>query len=137
MNKAILIGRLTADPELRYTQSGKAVCGFTLAVDRVGKDGEREADFINCTVWNKAAESLAQYMRKGYRIGIDGSIRVESYEKDGQRRWATKVLCQHIEFLESKHDNRTAAPAQNNVVTDAYGNAFGTEVSFSDEDLPF
>lgn len=131
MNKVLLVGRLTADPELRYTPNGAAVCDVTLAVDRVSRDGERAADFIFCQVWNKQAESLAKYMRKGYRIGIEGWLNIDSYEKDGQRKWVTRVICQRVEFLESKHDDRPA------VVKDAMGGGFGTEVEFKDEDLPF
>ena len=140
MNKVILIGRLTADPELRYTPNGSAVCDFTLAVERVVSDGEKKADFIFCNVWNKQAESLAKYMRKGQRIGVEGRLSVENYEKDGQRKWATRVVCQRIEFLESKQSNGAAQKDQGEkggkVVT-KNGEEIGVEVSFRDEDLPF
>lgn len=131
MNKVLLVGRLTADPELRYTPNGSAVCDVTVAVDRVSRDGERAADFIFCQVWNKQAENLAKFTRKGYRVGVEGWLNVDSYEKDGQRKWVTRVVCQRVEFLESKHDDRPA------VVKDARGVDFGTEVQFKDEDLPF
>lgn len=131
MNKVLMVGRLTADPELRYTPNGSAVCDVTVAVDRVSRDGERAADFISCQVWNKQAENLAKFMRKGYRVGVEGWLNVDSYEKDGQRKWVTRVVCQRVEFLESKHDDRPV------VVKDARGVDFGTEVQFKDEDLPF
>lgn len=88
MNKVILIGRLTADPELRYTPSGAAVCSFRIAVDRPfnSQSGEREADFINIVVWNKAAENTAKYMSKGRQIAVEGRLQIRSY--DGQRRSA-------------------------------------------------
>lgn len=96
MNKVILIGRLTADPELRYTPSGTPVASFRIAVDRPFSNkqtGEKEADFINCQIWNKAAESLAKYMTKGRQIAVDGRLQVRSYDgKDGQKHWVTEVL---------------------------------------------
>ena len=89
MNKVILIGRLTADPELRYTPSGAAVCSFRIAVDRPfnSQSGEREADFINIVVWNKAAENTAKYMSKARQIAVEGPLQIRSYDgNDGQPR---------------------------------------------------
>ena len=104
MNKVILIGRLVADPELKYTPSGKAVCNVTVAVDRQSKDGG--TDFIDVVVWNKSAENLAQYMSKGRQLAVDGSIQKRSYEdKEGNKRWVTEVLANRIEFIGSKGDN--------------------------------
>lgn len=105
MNKVVLVGRLTRDPELKYTNNNTAVCQFTIAVNRtyVGKNGEREADFINCVVWRQQAENLARYMRKGSLIGVDGQIQTRSYDDaNGVRRFVTEVLCDSIHFLESK-----------------------------------
>ena len=102
MNKVILIGRLTADPELRYTPSGAAVCSFRIAVDRPfnSQSGEREADFINIVVWNKAAENTAKYMSKGRQIAVEGRLQIRSYDgNDGQRRWVTEVVADRVEFL--------------------------------------
>ena len=102
MNKILLVGRLTKDPELRYTQSGIAVASFTLAVNRrfTNQNGEREADFINCVAWQKAAEFVANYFKKGQQMGLEGRLQVRSYEgNDGQRRWVTEVVAEQIEFV--------------------------------------
>ena len=95
MNKIFLIGRLTKDPELRYTPSGAAVCSFTLAVDRrfTNQSGEREADFINIVVWNKAAENCAKYLSKGRQAAVEGRLQIRSFDgNDGQRKWVTEVI---------------------------------------------
>lgn len=107
LNRIVLIGRLTRDPELRFTQSGKAVCQFTLAVDRAftGADGNREADFINIVVWNKAGENCAQYLAKGRMTAVDGRLQIRSYEdKDGNRRYATEVIAENVRFLSPKSE---------------------------------
>ena len=133
MNKVILIGRLTKDPDLRYTPNGVAVCGFTLAVDRpVQKGGEKETDFIDCVVWNKAAENVAKYLAKGRQAGVEGRVQIRSYNgKDGQRHWRTEVVCNNVEFLGSGESKKQAG-ADKTVASGA-----GQEVSFSDADLPF
>lgn len=102
INKVVLIGRLTKDPELRYTQSGIAVTRFTLAVDRGFKnqDGEKQADFIPITVWRGAAESCAKYLAKGRLVAVSGRIQTGSYEKDGQRHYTTDVVADEVRFLE-------------------------------------
>ncbi|EKX81434.1 single-stranded DNA-binding protein [Clostridium botulinum CFSAN001628] len=103
MNKVVLIGRLTKDPELKFTPgNGTAVATFTLAVDRrFSKDGQREADFIPIVVWGKQAESTANYMSKGKLMGVSGRIQTRSYEaKDGTRRYVTEVIAEEVKFLE-------------------------------------
>ena len=109
MNKVVLIGRLTKDPELRFTPgNGAAVATFTLAVDRrFSKDGQREADFIPIVVWGKQAESTANYMTKGNLVAVSGRIQTRSYEaKDGTRRYVTEVIADEVKFLEfSKTSN--------------------------------
>jgi single-strand DNA-binding protein len=104
MNKVVLIGRLTKDPELKFTQgSGNAVATFTVAVDRrlSNKDGVRETDFIPIVVWGKQAESTANYMSKGKLIGISGRIQTRSYDaKDGTKRYVTEVVAEEVQFLE-------------------------------------
>lgn len=105
MNKVILIGRLTKDPELKHTSSGISVVQFTVAVNRrfQAQDGSRQADFINCVVWRGQAENLAKYVRKGAMIGIEGQIQVRNYEDNGGvKRYVTEVICDNITFLESK-----------------------------------
>ncbi len=103
LNRVILIGRLTADPELRYTQSGTAVANFRLAVDRpfLNQSGEREADFIPIVVWDKQAENCANYLNKGRLVAVDGRLQVRSYDaQDGSRRWVTEVVAQDVRFLD-------------------------------------
>ena len=105
MNKVILIGRLTADPELRYTPSGAAVCSFRIAVDRPfnSQSGEREADFINCVIWRQQAENLANWAKKGALIGITGRIQTRNYEnQQGQRVYVTEVVADSFQLLESR-----------------------------------
>ena len=107
MNKAILIGRLVRDPELRTTSSQTAVTTFTIAVDRRFKNasGERQADFISCVAWRQQAEFVARYFGKGNRIGVVGSIQTRNWEdKDGHNRTTTEVVVDEIEFVESKTD---------------------------------
>ena len=106
MNKVVLIGRLARDPEVRYTQSGKAVTSFTLAVDRrVRKDvdAQQTADFIPVVAWDKLAEICGNYLAKGRRTAVEGHIQVRSYEaKDGAKRYATEVIAENVEFLGDK-----------------------------------
>lgn len=110
INRTILVGRLVADPELRYSQTGIPVCRFRLAVNRpfANQNGEREADFINCVAWRKQAENLANYMRKGSLVGIDGRIQTSSFEgSDGKRVFMTEVVADSIQFLESKNTSNS------------------------------
>lgn len=132
MNQVMLIGRLTKDVELRYTPNGSPVCEVTVAVNRLKKgDREKEADFIQVTVWGKSAENLAQYKGKGDQIAVEGRLTVDSYtDKDGNKRWKTFVTANRIEFIGGGRGDGKKAVA-------SAGCDFGTEVSFSDEDLPF
>lgn len=104
MNKVVLIGRLTKDPELKFTPgSGTAVATVTLAVDRrlPNKDGQREADFITVVIWGKQAENTANFMSKGRLLGVSGRIQVRSYDaKDGTRRYVTEVVAEEVQFLD-------------------------------------
>ena len=100
LNSVVLIGRLTREPELRFTESNKAVATFTLAVDRpFNKD---ETDFIPVVVWQKQAENCANYLSKGSLAAVEGRIQVRSWEKDGQKRWATEVVANNVRFLDRK-----------------------------------
>lgn len=111
MNKAILMGRLTKEPELKSTQNGISRCSFTLAVDRRFKnaDGERETDFINCTAWRGTAEFITNYFRKGQRIAIVGSIQVRSYETDaGERRYITEVIADEAYFADGYQESKNS-----------------------------
>ncbi|WP_188433490.1 single-stranded DNA-binding protein [Kroppenstedtia guangzhouensis] len=139
MNRATLVGRLTKDPELRFTPNGVGVATFTLAVNRpfATKNGDREADFIRVVVWRKAAESAAQYLKKGSLAGVDGRLSSRSFEKDGQRVFVTEVVADQVQFLEPKgsrgNGNGSHQPSSNE------GNPFAGDgpVDISDEDLPF
>ena len=133
MNKVLLTGRLTRDPELRYTSNSKAVCNFTIATNRpVVRDGEKIADFINCIVWGKTAENLSKYQSKGSLIGIDGRLESRSYDdKDGNKRYVTEVPVEHIEFLGSKSDGQTETKESNHY------EEFGNAIEISDDELPF
>lgn len=104
MNKVLLIGRMTKDPETRYTQSGTAVATFTLAVDRrFKKDGQPSADFISCVAWNKLAEVIANNLVKGRKVGIEGRLQVRSYDaQDGSKRYVTEVIVDELDFCDSK-----------------------------------
>ena len=104
INRTILVGRLTKDPELRKTQSGLSVTSFTVAVNRRKKeDGTQEADFINAIVWRGGADFISQYGRKGALVGIDGRIQTRSYDdSNGKKVYVTEVLCDSVQLLESK-----------------------------------
>ncbi|CAJ1317295.1 Single-stranded DNA-binding protein [Paenibacillus nuruki] len=107
LNRVILIGRLTKDPELRYTPAGVAVTQFTLAVDRpfTSQGGEREADFIPVVTWRQLAETCANYLRKGRLTAVEGRIQVRNYENnEGKRVYVTEVIADNVRFLESNRD---------------------------------
>lgn len=105
INRVILVGRLTKDPELRYTPNGVAVATFTLAVNRTytNQQGEREADFINCIVWRRQAENVANYLKKGSLAGVEGRIQTRSYEnQEGRKVYVTEVVADSVQFLEPR-----------------------------------
>lgn len=135
MNKVVLIGRLTKDPELRYTESNIAVATFTLAVNRsrTNSNGEREADFINIVVWRKQAENAKDYLFKGGKVAIEGTIQTRNYENNnGQRRYITEVIANSLEFLDSKKDSNSKQENENNPFAD-----FGQQISIDPDELPF
>ena len=160
MNKAILIGRLTKDPELRTTPTGRNVCQFSVAVSRnfTNANGEREADFINCVVWDKQAENLVKYQKKGNQIAVEGRIQTRNYDdKDGKKVYVTEILASNISFLDSKGTNTSSndfnslpePPREDSVSSSNMNNmetvsvdkdpfeAFGDSIEISDNDLPF
>nr|DAT15409.1 MAG TPA: Single strand binding protein [Caudoviricetes sp.] len=131
MNKVILIGRLTADPDIRRTQSGKCVASYRLAVDRPFKsDGQPEADFISCVAWGKSGEFCQRYLHKGMKIALEGRIQTRTYDdKDGKKVYVTEVIVEHHEFCEGKRSADSggyAEPAQG-----------FTEIDDDGSDLPF
>ncbi len=115
MNKVFLIGRLTKNPELRYTVNNVAVCRFNLAVDRPKlKDKEQEADFINCVAYNKLAENITKYQSKGNQLAIIGRIQTSSYDaQDGTKRYTTDVVVNEVQFLDSKNDSQDSSQQSN------------------------
>lgn len=148
LNRAILVGRLTKDPEFRTTQSGVNVATFTLAVNRTftNAQGEREADFINIVVFRKQADNVNNYLKKGNLAGVDGRIQSRSYEnKEGQCVFVTEVVADSVQFLEPKNNNqknnqsqqqRGQAPTGNNPFGNGMQNANGP-IEITDDDLPF
>ena len=140
MNQINLIGRLTRRPELKYTSSNKAVCDFSIAVNRnyTNENGEREADFINCQVWNKQAENLCKYQDKGNQIAVEGNLRVQSYDdKDGNKRYATFVLVNNIEYLESKKNDTKNVSNEKSKNNDKVYEDFANEIELTDDDIAF
>lgn len=150
MNKTTLIGRLTKDPELRFTPgTGKAVCNFTLAVDNYNsKSGEHGADFIPIVVWGKMAEACGNYLHKGSLVAVDGRISTRNYDaKDGTKRYITEVVANPfggIQFLDSKkgNNNNTGNNAGNNGGNsfggDVFGDNFDEDITpVDDGDMPF
>ena len=128
MNNVSLVGRLTADPEIKHTQSGTAYTRFSVAVDRPVKQGEeKQADFINIVAWNKTAEFVCRYFTKGQRIGLTGSIRTGSYtDKDGNKRNTVEVWANNVEFVEKKTSVQPTVQPETIDITVP-----------DDEDLPF
>ena len=125
MNIAVLIGNLTKDIEMRYTQTGKAVANFTIAVNRPFKNaqGEYDADFIPVVVWDKLAENCANFLKKGSRVGVSGRIQVRTYDdKQGIKRYVTEIIANEVKFLDGKEKNddfnRDDAPGFNQVDVD-------------------
>ena len=136
-NLAVLTGRLTADPELKYTQNNVPVCSFSIAVDRRYKQGEeRQADFINITAWRQTAEFISKYFSKGSMIGIEGSIQTRRYQdKDGNNRTAFEVIANNVQFVESKRDGVASTNEAPTSFSNAGANDFA-EIS-ADDDLLF
>lgn len=130
LNRIVLIGRLTKDPELRYTPNGKAVASFTLAVDRPfrNQQGEREADFINIVVWGAQAESCANYLSKGKLAAADGRLQIRSFDgQDGQKRWVTEVVADNVRFLSPKDNSGSTGIGASDI----------SKNEISDDDIPF
>ncbi|MFA7689085.1 MAG: single-stranded DNA-binding protein, partial [Bacilli bacterium] len=117
MNKACLVGRLTRDPELRYTGSNIPVATFTVAINRTytNQSGEREADFINIVVWRKQAENVKNYLNQGSLVSVEGRIQTRSYDaQDGSKRYVTEVVADSVQFLETKAQSQNRGKANNN-----------------------
>ena len=164
MNKVILIGRLTKDPELRYTGSNRAVTQITVAVNRTftNQNGEREADFINVVIWDKQAENVAKYLTKGRLVAVEGRIQTRNYDNnEGKKVYVTEVVALSVQFLESKGSNTNVnnssnpfdnmvdtpntyapidEPSKQNETVDVSKDpfeSFGQSIDLSDDELPF
>ncbi|MDU9272033.1 single-stranded DNA-binding protein [Staphylococcus pseudintermedius] len=136
LNRTVLVGRLTKDPDFRTTPSGVEVATFTLAVNRnfKSKDGEQQADFINCVVFKKQAENVKNYLSKGSLAGVDGRLQSRSYEnQEGRRVYVTEVICDSVQFLESKSNGQSNSQAKQQQRQD---NPFDNS-DFDDSSLPF
>jgi single-strand DNA-binding protein len=150
LNRVVLVGRLTKEPELKFTPNGVAVATFTLAVNRnfSNANGERETDFINCVVWRKPAENVANFLKKGSLAGVDGRIQTRNYDgQDGKRVYVTEVLAESVQFLDSKPRNEEGntntngnqqqrSQSQYSRVDDDPFNGKG-QINIQDDDLPF
>ena len=150
INRTVLVGRLTKDPELKYTPSGVPMARFTLAVNRPfsNQQGEKEADFINCVAWRKQAENLSNFMKKGNMVGIEGRIQTGSFEgQDGKRVFTTDVIADSIQFLErnqqSQSNHQQSSQQQyggqqnyTRMDEDPFANSKGP-IEVSEDDLPF
>jgi len=126
LNRVILIGRITADPEIRYTQSGIPVASFSLAVDRRFKSssGEKMTDFIRCVAWRKTAELMSQYVKKGYMLAIDGNLQMNKFQtKEGENRTTYEVVAENVQFLDRGGKGGS-------------GGGYESSPSYSDEDAP-
>lgn len=152
INRVVLTGRLTKDPEPRTTKTGKTYVSFALAVDRSRKvEGQPEADFINCVAWNRQADTMAQYLHRGSLIGVDGRLQTRNYEnQQGQRVYITEVLVESFAFLESRAQSQPgqsgygqSASQPNQTHHEGYGSVHTSDAYYDDEgidvnnDLPF
>ena len=153
MNRVELIGRITRDPELRYTNNNIATCRFTLAVNRPfqSQSGEQGTDFINIVVWRKQAENVSKYVSKGSLVAVEGRIQTGSYERDGQRVYTTDVVADSVQFLESKSQSQSRSTSDDVTLADfvqdnnsdesdmsdeVFAN-FGDSIEISDDDIAF
>lgn len=150
INRTVLVGRLTKDPELRYTPNGVAVANFTIACDRpfTNQQGERDADFIRCVVWRRSAENVANYLQKGSLAGVDGRIQTRSFDNnEGRRVFITEVVADRVQFLEPKGSSRApgeepmGAHGGDHTNQSPFGDdpfaGDGKPIDISDDDLPF
>ena len=127
INKVVMVGNMTRDPELRRTANGSPVASFTLALNRI-----QQADYISCVVWGKIAESTAQYCSKGSKVGVVGHLQSRSYDNaQGQRVYVTEVVCEQVDFINTRNQENNAQPQQ------VENNPFDQSFKIMDEDLPF
>lgn len=144
MNRVILTGRITKELEVRYTSNNNAVCEFTIATNRpVTRDGEKQADFINCTVFGTQAENLQKYQGKGSLIAVDGEIRVDQWKNEqGENRYKTYVFVSKVEYLGNKPKEETTEKTDGEILRDVVNDVdpyadFGQQIQIDESDLPF
>ena len=154
MNKVLLVGRLTRDPEMRTTGTGMVVTKFSVAVNHnfTDRNGERGVDYINCSAFNRQAENIAKYCKKGTLVSVEGSIRTGSYDApDGTKKYTTDVACNQVNFLSTKNDNSNNFEVNSMSIDNNYQDpeipstnleedpfkSFGEEITLSSDDLPF
>lgn len=144
MNNTTLVGRMVREAELKFIGNGTATASFTLAVDRAFKNasGEKETDFINCVVWRKQAETLANYTKKGSKLAVRGRIQVRNYENsEGKKVYITEVVVEEFTFLDSKSDSNGSSykkePTKRMMDSDPFDRTDGQPVDIQDDDLPF
>ncbi len=139
INKVILVGRITKDPEVKMTQSNIAVVSFTLAVNRQFSDqsGEKQADFIQCVVWRKQAENLARFVKKGALLGVEGRIQTRQYEAENGMRYVTEVVCDSVQFLESRSEQSEQPSREEPEAADNDEFYETSKQLAAEEDLPF
>ena len=154
MNKAFLIGRLTRDPELRYSSSNAAIVNFSIAIDRqyTNNQGQRETDFINIVAFQKQAENIKKYVSKGSLVAVDGRIQTRSYDgEDGKKRYVTEVIADNVQFLDSKGSRETFNNSENEITPSSFSEQptqttdikndpfadFGSSIEINDDELPF
>lgn len=138
LNRVILIGRLTKDPDLRYTPAGVAVCQYTLAVDRpfTSQGGEKETDFIPVVTWRQLAETCANYLRKGRLTAVEGRIQIRNYENnEGRRVYITEIIADNVRFLESSRQESSQSESRSSN-QDPFSDQ-GKPIDISNDDLPF
>lgn len=141
LNRVALVGRLTRDPELRRTGSGKAVTSFNLAVERNFKSDDQEADFINCVCWGKVAENTERYCSKGSMVSVDGRIQTRNYENNqGQKVYVTEVIADSVQFISTRNNNTataTQAPVNNYVPNEPIQQFEDEGLIMDEEDIQF
>lgn len=143
INRVVLVGRLTRDPELRKTVNGASVAAFTIAVDNrtKGPNGEKTTSFIPCTAWNQQAENACKYTHKGSLVGVEGRLNQRSYDaKDGRKVSVVEVICDSVQFLESKNSNTASREDTGytpDIVPDDVEEKNTSSIDVADDDLPF
>lgn len=133
INKVVMVGNMTRDPELRRTANGNPVASFTLALNRIQQSSDgQQADYISCVVWGKIAESTAQYCSKGSKVGVVGHLQSRSYDNaQGQRVYVTEVVCEQVDFINTRNQENNNQPQQ------VENSPFDQGFNIMDEDLPF